>query len=414
MNLWKIINPKRLRDYPRLILFASWGVIIVNILLHQGWIGGLTGILIGGDFISNYSGGILYHNDIENLYNPAVQQESQSTLISPSQTTGYAPFISPPYVALAMSWIRSIPLAYAFIGWEILNLVCVVVSVYLLTEFIIPRWLLKSGLSPVQMSIIIFSTFAFIDGFISGQSHGITLLLCTGIILAMMRQQWILAGILGSLLIYKPQFVIGFLICWLVWKSVRAILSFGIFTLMWQIPVVLAYGISPYLEYLKLSNSLLYLPYAKESFPISVMATPYALMATLFPAGFAKVIQILFLLVGIAMVIFLSFVAYQSQTIPIYQRYFSISLALLFPLIIAPHTLIYDLLILVPAIILLTNYSEIRPAIFKLTLIYYISLLFLPLIGYAVKLALPALIPLSLLILLIIVYFRTNTIFERS
>ncbi len=38
------------------------------------------------------------------------------------------------------------------------------------------------------------------------------------------------------------------------------------------------------------SQLLLYLPYAKDSFPVSIMATPYALVSTLLPPSYALVI----------------------------------------------------------------------------------------------------------------------------
>jgi hypothetical protein len=414
MLILKWLNPKRLRDYPRLILIASWSIVILNMLLHHGWIGGLTGIMIGGDFISNYSGGILYQTDINHLYDPAAQEANQASLIAPSQSAGFAPFISPPYVALATSWLSFIPLAYAFTGWEILNLICVLVSVYLLTKFVTSKWLSSKDLSPYQLSIIILSSFAFVVGFLAGQSHGITLLLCTGIILAMTKEKWGIVGLLGSMLTYKPQFVIGFLICWLIWGHFRTLLSFGIFTLLWQLPVIQTHGLSPYFEYLQFTRTLLYLPYAKDGFPISIMATPYALLTTLLPSSFAGAIQFLLILIGIGMTIFLSFIAYREAKITMSQRYFSYAMALLFPLIIAPHTLIYDLLILVPALILLTNYKELIQPIKIFAIIIYTCVLFLPLIGYPIRLALTGLIPLALLIYLIGIYFRSNITAEPS
>ena len=93
-KILQLINSKRLRDYPRLFFIASWSVLIVNLLLHRGWIGGLTGIMIGGDFISNYSSGSLYLTDINLLYDPTAQLARQTSLIEPSQSSGFAPFIS--------------------------------------------------------------------------------------------------------------------------------------------------------------------------------------------------------------------------------------------------------------------------------------------------------------------------------
>jgi len=89
--------------------------------------------LIGGDFISNNSSGSLYLTDINHLYDPTAQLAHQTALIVFSQPSGSAPFISPLYVALAVSWITQIPLQVAFIGLEILNQVCMLISVYLLS-----------------------------------------------------------------------------------------------------------------------------------------------------------------------------------------------------------------------------------------------------------------------------------------
>jgi hypothetical protein len=209
----------------------------------------------------------------------------------------------------------------------------------------------------------------------------------------------VLVGLLGSILTYKPQFVLGFLICWLIWGRIRPLLSFGILTLLWQIPVIQSHGLSPYLDYLKFTRILLYLPYAKDSFPISIMATPYALVTTLLPVSFAKVIQFLLILFGIA---------WRSRGLPISQRKFTLAVALLFPLIISPHALIYDLLILVPVLILLANYKEFTQPLKLIVVIFYLGVLFLPLIGYASRLALTGLIPIAMFIYMLRFYFRSN------
>jgi hypothetical protein len=407
MMIWNFLNCKRLRDYPRLIFIASWSVLILNVLLHHGWIGGLTGIMIGGDFISNYSGGNLYMTNISLLYDPTAQQANQSALIAPNLSPGFAPFISPPNVALAASWLQFIPLTYAFIAWEFLNIICILISAYLLSKFVLPTWLQKKELSPFQVSIIILSSLATVIGLLAGQSHGIILLLVTGIILAMMNEKWVVAGILGSILIYKPQFILGFLFCWLVWGCFKTLLSFGILASIWQIPIIVFHRFTPYIEYINFAKSLLYLPYAKDSFPISIMATPYAFFATLFPINYVRIFQVLIILLGFVSIAFLVFVAYKARNTSMGKRYFSISMAVLLPLVIAPHTLIYDLLILVPAFVLLACIEDLTQQIKFLAVVFYLCLLFLPLIGYITKLALPGLIPLLFFCYLTFIYFHS-------
>lgn len=412
MSIWKWLNPKRLRDYPRLIFIASWAVLILNVLFHRGWIGGITGITIGGDFISNYSGGLLYQTDIHRLYDSTVQEEIQTKLVQPSESHGFAPFISPPYVALSMGWFTFIQLPYALLAWEILNLLCVVLTVYLISKYILPEQLSKNELPPIQLLLIILSSFAFVDGFLAGQSHGLTLFLCTAITVTMIKEKWEFAGVLAGFLLYKPQFVIGFLICWFLWGKYRALLSFGIITTMWQLPVILANGFAPYIDYLNLTHNLLYLPYAKDSFPISIMATPYALFSTIFPISYAKIIQVVFIFLDIVMVLMFSYIAFVEKSLKLNNRIFSFSLALLLPLIIAPHTLIYDLIILVPGLVLLARIKEISTSIKTIAIIIYLSLLLIPLVGYVMKLALTGIIPLLLFVYLLYNKFHRNLRYE--
>ncbi len=114
------------------------------------------------------------------------------------------------------------------------------------------------------------------------------------------------------------------------------------------------------------------------------------------------------------MLALLSYIAIKARKVPLGQRYFTLAMALLLPLLIAPHTLIYDLLILVPAFILLVNYQDLTQPIKSLAVVFYVSVLFLPLIGYPIKIALPGLLPVLLLLFLLLVYFRSKIIAEAS
>src|SRR4030043_590387 len=270
MTIWKWINNKRLRDYPRLILIGSCSVLLVNLLLHHGWIGGLTGILMWGDFLVYYAAGIIYKTNIAQLYNPAVQEFTQVNLIAPTIPPGVTLYSYPPNAALFHSILSYISLPVSLIIWCLISIYCVVLAAKLMRRHLIPEWLAQKGLSSFQLSIIIFSSFAFIEGFAAGQMHSITLLLMVGVLVATMKEKWFLAGLLAAGLTYKPQFVIGFLIVWLVWKKFYAILTFILFSLIWHGTVLITKGLNPYLDYINFVGNMVYLPYIKEGFPISI------------------------------------------------------------------------------------------------------------------------------------------------
>ncbi len=88
MMIWTWLNPKRLRDYPRLVLITCSAVLLLNFLLRHGWIGGLTNYLLWGDFIIYYAAGQLYINDISHLYDYKTQETVQLSLIGSSKPIG--------------------------------------------------------------------------------------------------------------------------------------------------------------------------------------------------------------------------------------------------------------------------------------------------------------------------------------
>lgn len=391
-----ILTARRLRDYPRLFLISGVLVLLFNGLLNNGWLGGLTGILMWGDFISNYAGGIQYRTDITQLYDPYLQEQTQAALIAPTISPGFAPFISMPNVAWAYSLLTSLPLAWAVGLWLILSLGCMGAAVYMMARWLVPDWLKHQGLTMLQLAILVCSSFAFIIGFQAGQTHTLTLLLVVCIVIANRREKWVLSGILAGLLIYKPQFALGFLIVWLAWRRWDAIASFGITAGLWVGISLSQHGIGPFQDYLEFTDKILLLPYAGDSFPVAVMATPYALLATLIPFRLVRSFQFIFTIGVIILSVALGIFAYRQRRLPACKRSASLVLAIFYPLLTMPHTLLYDLLILVPAILLMVQDQPDARALLRPVIAGYMGLLFLPLVGYILRVSLVALIPIGL------------------
>ena len=390
------LNARRLRDYPRLFLISGGMVLFLNVLLHQGWLGGLTGIMLWGGVIANYAGGIQYHIDITQLYDPYLQELTQAALILPTISPGFAPFISMPNIAWAYSLLTAIPLTWAVGIWFIFSLACTAIAVKIMARWLVPDWLKSHGLTALQLAVLVCSNFAFIIGLQAGQTHMLTMLLVAGIVITSRREKWVLSGILAGLLIYKPQFAFGFLIVWFVWRRWDALVSFGITAGLWIGVPLLQHGIGPFLDYLEFTDMLLLLPYAGESFPVAIMATPYALLATLIPIQLVRPFQLLFTIGVLVLSVALGVFAFRQRQVPVDKRTASLVLAIFYPLLTMPHTLIYDLLILVPALLLIAqNQRQARALLGPLSFLY-VGMLFLPLVGYALGVSLTALIPIGL------------------
>jgi hypothetical protein len=393
MAIWKFLNNKRLRDYPRLILIASGGVILFNILLRNGWIGGLTGILMWGDFIDYYAAGILYKTNITQLYNPTLQESTQLKLIAPTVPPGVTFYSYPPNAALMHSLLQYISLPISILLLCFISLLCVVVAAKLMHRYMVPEWLDQGGLSYFQLSILIFSSFAYIEGFSAGQMHSITLLLMVGILLATMKEKWFLAGILAAGLTYKPQFVIGFLFIWLVWKKYYAILSFILFSLIWNGIVLITKGINPYLDYLNFTKNMIYLPTITEGFPNAILSTTYSLIASMIPINYATIWTGLYFGIVIIFIILFGLLAYKVRKQPMSNQNVVLAMAMLFPLLITPYALLHDILLLFPVMILLAVDHQGDKHLLFLTICVYLAMLVIPLLSFTSKIALTGIIP---------------------
>lgn len=398
--IWKWLNHKRLRDYPRLVLIASGSVMIINILLSHGWIGGLTGLLMWGDFIDYYSAGILYKTNIAQLYNPTVQEFTERSLIAPSNPPGVSFYSYPPHSAQLNTIFSSVSLPISLMLWCFISIYCVILAAKFMHRFLIPEWLAQAGLSSLQLSIIIFSSFAFTEGFATGQMHTFILLLVVALLYATMKEKWFIAGLLAAILAYKPQLVIGFLLLWLVWKKFYPILVFVLFSCIWQGTVLITKGINPYIDYFSFIKNITYLPYVKEGFPLGIQSTPYTLIASLLPIKAASIWNLIFFAIVMIIIVMFGFLAYRFQKFPI-AKHNILAMTILLPLIVTPYAILHDLLLLFPVMILLAIGQEGDKRLLLISIILYTALLLLPLLSIPFKIALTGLIPTALFIYIV-------------
>jgi alpha-1,2-mannosyltransferase len=377
------LNAKRLRDYPRLMLIAAWLVIGINLLFHQGWMGAF-GQVIGGDFIMFYSTGQIYRSEPGLIFDYDTQINTQQKLVRPTILPGYNPYMNPPYVAPFYSLWTIIPLHSAFILWTILALSSVLLTAFMLFKLIQVKGK-TSELSYTQLVIIIFSFFPFIEGLLAGQNHWITLLLVTGIVFSMIKEKPYAAGIFAGLLIYKPQFVLGFIIIWLVWKQFKSLFSFCLVALSWGGLFLFANGFGLFQTYMQQSQVFMSLPYI-EGFPKYLLVTFYGFLTSIFPQNTQSILSTLSNLLFILGTVGLIWLAYALRNYNVRTQVPAIVAALLLPLLATPYALLHDMVILIPAFVLWTIYNN-SSEFTKLSFVTYLGVFLLTFIGSVTKTA---------------------------
>ena len=387
-------NARRLRDYPRLMLAAFVIVAAINLVFHDHWQGRVHGI-IGFDFMAFYSSGLLYWNNTQNLYNFEAIAQVEQTLIAPTSLAGGVNIFSyPPYVAMVCGGLTLIPYTWAWAISSLLSLLAILISATWIANKIIPKSLYTAGLNTSQLFVVTLSFFPTYIGLVNGQNHAITLLLLTGIVLFSVQEKWELAGAMAGLLIYKPQFVIAFLVIWLVWRKYRALIPFVAVAGIWAGLVLVTKGIAPYLDYLATLPQLFMMPFGVAR---SVEITIPALIGTLLGPNAASAIRALTLVLTAAASIGLGWLAWRYRQQPMAQASPIFALAVLFPILVSPHALIYDLIILV-LVLALWAYTHISPKIFWSAVFIYPAVFVLPLLSQAAGISLLALLPLWILV----------------
>ena len=373
MKLSTFLNKRRLHEYPYLFLGTMLVIFMLNIILHQGWIGG-TGNVLGTDFITLYAAGLINRTNPEQLYDFNAQRAMQETLIAPTPLPGLNPFISPPYVAFAYSFLTYLPLPWSLALWSGLALIFVFLAILCITQYF-PQ---IDGLNRRHLIVVSLSFMPFFVGFQAGQNHAITLVLVTGILAAAFCEKWFLAGALAGGMIYKPQLAIGLLIVWLVWRNTKALMGFVTVALMWICPYLIIHGLGPMRTYLEISNEFLFLPFV-EGFPGYLLTTLHGLVSSVMPARTADALNLISQAVFVLAGGFLGWCAFQRKKQAKAPQIPIVVLALIFPLAFSPYVQFHDLLLLVPAFTAWAVYDRSRPILWAAVIAYLGAFLLLPL-----------------------------------
>jgi hypothetical protein len=207
----------------------------------------------------------------------------------------------------------------------------------------------------------------------------------TGIVFSMIKEKPYAAGIFAGLLVYKPQFVLGFIIIWLVWKKFKSLFSFFLVALSWGGLFLLANGFGLFHIYMQQSQVFMGLPYI-EGFPNYLLVTFYGLLTSIFPQNIRSVLFTLSNLLFILGAAGLVWLAYALRNHNVRTQVPAIVAALLLPLLATPYALLHDMVILIPAFVLWTIYHNSSEFI-KLSFVTYLGAFLLTFIGALTKIA---------------------------
>lgn len=173
----------------------------------------------GTDFLAYYGAARIFLEQPAQLYDASAHEALQSAL--QSGRIQFVPFVSPPHVALVQSPLGWLPFGWAYIAWAVINVLCLGVSAYLLAG---RDWLLWLAGMPLFVPVL----FALVMG-----QTSCAMLLGFSVFARLALDGRLSVGALALVTwTWKPNFVPALGLALLVGRHWRALIAFGLATVV--------------------------------------------------------------------------------------------------------------------------------------------------------------------------------------
>jgi alpha-1,2-mannosyltransferase len=324
-----------------MVCVIVWSLYVWN-LSAPGW-RDRGGSLKGGDFAHLYTlGTVALEHRGADLYNGEAQAALMAARVPDSRGTFYFP-IYPPHMSMLMSLFARMAYVHALIAWLILSAVLYAACCY-------GVWRTCSHLQGEGGLVLLLGAAfpGFFQVILWGQSSVLALACFTLMFLALRGRRDFLAGLALGLLLFKPQLGVACAIVFILarqWLVVAgaAVCGFAQFLVTWAY-----YGLAPLEAWLRaivrIFDRLSLLepkPYQTHSLRIfwPLLFVPHKASLVLY-------------VVSSAVILWLAIAVWRTA-LPIQARFACVLFA---SVLISPHMIVYDMVILAPAFLLMADW----------------------------------------------------------
>ena len=183
-------------SYAVAVVYAAF---LIFVYRAGTWLVDTAGVPVYTDFACAWAAAVqALHGDAASLYDPAEFAKVQAALVGPGDYF-YPNWPYPPVFFLILAPFTVLPYPLAFIAWDMVTLLGLIVVVY----FIVRR--LPAVALVLASPFTAWNFLAGQNGFLTGSLLGASLLL--------LERQPVLAGVFIGSLTYKPQFGISASLC---------------------------------------------------------------------------------------------------------------------------------------------------------------------------------------------------------
>jgi hypothetical protein len=368
---------------------ALWFAWLLSCILGPGNLD-MAGHVVGTDYITIYASGVaLRQGQSANLYNFDYQLQLEQSIAGPELTTFNA-FVTPPFLAWLFVPFSTVPYVWSFVAWSLLSLLFLWVSLKLL-----------STEQPVKVFIYSLTWFPIFATISFGENSLLSLFILCLTYWCWRKEKYLLAGLAVSLLLYKPQLILGVGFLWLLewrrsWKALLGLVIGGA-TLgglcLWLLPDATR-------AYLELARNTIPGMIYQDQFPLWHLHSLRGFWILLFP-GQKWLVEGLSLILSTLGIIAYYFFYRTNRNEP--KLLFAGAICL--TIWITPHAMIYDWsILLLPAILLWQARPDLRALWKPLYAIMWIATFLSGILTYAQLNILPIAIQFSIPILFFVYY----------
>jgi alpha-1,2-mannosyltransferase len=336
------LTARRLRAHGLIVAIALWSIYLWTIAT-PGW-RDRNGNLKGTDFLHFYTLGLVAreHRALD-LYDMKAQSELATARVPQAAGIDYLP-LYPPQVSMLFAPLAHFSYATALAIWWIAS-----AAIYFLCCYWI--WRACPGLQDhgVTVAILALAFPAFFHLIAWGQTSALALLCFTAMYMCLRGQRDFLAGVILGCLAFKPQLGLAAAIIFLGIGAWRVVIGAALSATAQFLAGILFYGTQAFSDWLwMMRNVRAALPFLEPRiYQTHSLRTFWSMLIPWPRLSFA-----LYLITALSVL---------AMTISLW-RHRSVSLnvrfsALLFAtVLIAPHLTVYDLVILAPALLLLSDW----------------------------------------------------------
>ncbi len=343
-RIHRILTPQR-KSYAWIAGGGLWLAWLASVLFGPGHLD-LAGQVVGTDYVQFYAAGLtLSQGQNDRLFDLQYQNQVEQS-IGGGALSGHHAFITPPFLAWLFVPFAQLPYGWSFAAWSILGLLGLWFSI---------RWLSRPH--PKNAFLWSLSWFPVFAAISFGQNSLLSLVVFSLSYYLWRRDRKLAAGLVFSLVLYKPQLALGLGLLWLLqwrqdWKALLGLALGG------SALAGLSFWATP-------DASLAYIEFARKVLPVMITLDGFPLwhahaLRTFFylllpgQITLSEIMALIFTAAGILFFIRTWRNLRQEPAIVF-------AAAICLTVLITPHIMIYDwVLLLAPAVLLWQERPNLR------------------------------------------------------